>query len=210
MWGRLTDFNFHTSLRPGAPSPPVTTQHPEDLPAVISSTKPTDDCALQPRPTAVDVGGLRNNDASSENTNDTLEPPRPKRQGKSRFATLSTEVDASLAVLYRELESVASIKVQVEDLQNQNTEYLQGMKIRDNNLAVLRRELDNRKAEVEELARLRANTSQRESLQKEIEGLRSKNAQLEADLQVSREQTAAAQELVNDWKGKLSQLISTS
>lgn len=49
-----------------------------------------------------------------------------------------------------------------------------------------------------------------ESLQKEIEGLRSKNAQFEADLQVSREQTAAAQELVNDWKGKLSQLISTS
>jgi outer membrane murein-binding lipoprotein Lpp len=84
------------------------------------------------------------------------------------------------------------------------------MKLRDNTLAVLRRDLDNRRAENEELARLRANTTQYDSLKKEIEDLRSKNAQLEADLQVSRDQTAAAQELVNDWKGKLTQLIGTS
>ena len=77
-------------------------------------------------------------------------------------------------------------------------------------MAVLRRDLDRRRAENEELLRLRADTSQNDPLKKEMEDLRSRNAQLEADLQVSREQTAAAQELVNDWKGKLSQLIGTS
>lgn len=171
---------------------------------------PIDYRALQPRPTVIDLAGSSNNDAPGENNDRNTASPRPRRQRKSRFATLSSEVDASLAVLYRELESVASLKAQIEDLQIQNTQYLQTIKIRDNNIAVLRRDLDNRKAENEELVRLRANTSQHDTLRKEMEDLKSRNAQLEADLQVSREQTAAAQELVNDWKGKLSQLIGTS
>ena len=171
---------------------------------------PIDCRALQPRPAVIDLAGSSNNDAPGENNDRNTASPRPKRQRKSRFATLSSEVDASLAVLYRELESVASLKAQIEDLQIQNTQYLQTIKIRDNNMAVLRRDLDVRKAEYEELVRLRANTSQHDTLRKEMEDLKSRNAQLEADLQVSREQTAAAQELVNDWKGKLSQLIGTS
>ncbi|KAJ5145176.1 hypothetical protein N7448_002568 [Penicillium atrosanguineum] len=171
---------------------------------------PADYRAVQPRAAAIDLAGSSNSNAPSENNDRNTASPRPKRQRKSRFATLSSEVDASLAVLYRELESVASLKAQVEDLQIQNTQYLQTVKIRDNNIAVLRRDLDNRKAENEELARLRANISHHDTLKKKVEDLQSRNAQLEADLQVSREQTAAAQELVNDWKGKLSQLIGTS
>ncbi|KAJ6104569.1 hypothetical protein N7523_010889 [Penicillium sp. IBT 18751x] len=171
---------------------------------------PADYRALQPRLTLSNVATPSNNDASSENGDRNTASPRPKRQRKSRFATLSSEVDASLAVLYRELESVASLKAQIEDLQIQNTQFLQIIKIRDNNMAVLRRDLDSRKAENEELLKLRANTSQHDTLKREMEDLKSRNAQLEAELQVSREQTAAAQELVNDWKGKLSQLIGSS
>ncbi|KAJ5681890.1 uncharacterized protein N7477_001830 [Penicillium maclennaniae] len=171
---------------------------------------PADYRGLQPRPAISNVATPSNNDAPSENGDRNTASPRPKRQRKSRFATLSSEVDASLAVLYRELESVASLKAQIEDLQIQNTQFLQIIKIRDNNMAVLRRDLDSRKAENEELLKLRANTSQHDTLKREMEDLKTRNAQLEADLQVSREQTAAAQELVNDWKGKLSQLIGNS
>lgn len=171
---------------------------------------PADYRALQPQPAVIDLVGQPINNAPNSNSERNIESPRPKRQRKSRFATLSSEVDASLAVLYRELESVASLKAQIEDLQSQNSQYVQIIQIRDINMAALRRDLDNRKAENEELVRLRANTSQNGSLKKELEDLQSRITQLETDLQVSREQTAAAQELVNDWKGKLSQLIGTS
>ncbi|KAJ5613399.1 hypothetical protein N7510_006593 [Penicillium lagena] len=176
----------------------------------VSSPNSTDYRALQPRPAAVDIVSQLNIEAPGESSDHNAGTPRPKRQRKSRFATLPTEVDSSLAVLYRELESVASLKAQVEDLRVQNTQHLQVLKIRDNNIASLRRNLDNRKGEAEELARLRTNKFQYDSLLKEIEELRSKNAQLEADLKVSRERTAAAEEIVNDWKGKLTQLIGTS
>lgn len=188
----------------------VTVQQAQELAGSVSSPNPTDYHALQPQPTTINLIGQSNSDVPNDGSHRNTETSRPKRQRKSRFATLPSEVDASLAVLYRELESVASLKTQVEDLQIQNIQYLQGIKIRDNNLAVLRRDLENRKAENEELARLRANTSEHDSLKAELEELRSKNAQLEADLQVAREQTATAQELVNDWKGKLTQLIGIS
>ena len=75
----------------------------------------TDYRALQPRTAILDLAGSINNDVPSETSDRNTASPRPKRQRKSRFATLSNEVDASLAVLYRELESVASLKAQIED-----------------------------------------------------------------------------------------------
>lgn len=200
------------TLGPDAQRQFINVQQAQEIAGNVPSPNPTDYRSLQPRPAAVDLVSQSNNDASSDlqHSDHNTGTPRPKRQRKSRFATLSSEVDASLAVLYRELESVTFLKAQVEDLQIQNTQYVQSMKLRDNTLAVLRRDLDNQRAENEELARLRANTTLYDSLKKELEDLRSKNAQLEADLQVSRDQTAAAQELVNDWKGKLTQLIGTS
>jgi predicted RNase H-like nuclease (RuvC/YqgF family) len=190
---------------------PAGTASAKNAPTSSAQTpSPADYRALQPRPAVIDLVGQPNNHAPDSNSERNIESPRPKRQRKSRFATLSSEVDASLAVLYRELESVASLKAQIEDLQIQNSQYIQIIQIRDNNMAVLRRELDNQRAENEELVRLRVNTSQNDSLKKELEDLQSRIAQLDTDLQVSKGQTAAAEELVNDWKGKLSQLIGSS
>lgn len=153
---------------------------------------------------------LSNDDLPNENTNSKPDPPRPQRKRKSRFTTLSSDVDASLSVLYRELESTASLKIQVEDLQSQNLDLLQCVKIRDNTLVALRRDLQSRKSADEELERLRASASSSDSQKKKFEELEAQNAQLRAELQASREETAMAQELVNDWKGKLAQLLNTS
>ncbi|KAL2812999.1 hypothetical protein BJX63DRAFT_395398 [Aspergillus granulosus] len=136
-------------------------------------------------------------------------PPAPKRQRKSRFATLPHEVEASLSVLYRELESVTSLRLQIEELQSQNSQQMQQIKLRENFIAILRRDLEQSQAADVELARLRASISQQGAIQKEVEELRAENVALEAELKKSRAETATAQELVKTWKGKLTQLLDT-
>lgn len=137
------------------------------------------------------------------------ESSAPKRKRKSRFATLSSEVDESLSVLYRELESITSLKMQIIDLRNESIHQNQMIRLRDNKIAILERDLQQRKSAENELAELRANNSQHESIKTELEALRVKVAALESELQESRNETATAQDLVNDWKGKLAQLLNT-
>ncbi|KAL2785096.1 hypothetical protein BJX66DRAFT_315527 [Aspergillus keveii] len=137
------------------------------------------------------------------------ETPTQKRQRKSRFATLSNEVEGALSVLYRELESVTSLKLQIEELQSQKRQDTQLIKLRDNDIAIMRRDLEQRRSAVLELAQLRASMSQSGELKREVDELRVRNAVLEKELEESRAQTAAAREMVNTWKGKLSQLLNT-
>jgi hypothetical protein len=137
------------------------------------------------------------------------ETPMQKRQRKSRFATLSNEVEGALSVLYRELESVTSLKLQIEELQSQKRQDAQLIKLRDNDIAIMRRDLEQRRSAVLELAQLRASMSQSGELKREVDELRVRNAVLEKELEESRAQTAAAREMVNTWKGKLSQLLDT-
>jgi chromosome segregation ATPase len=135
------------------------------------------------------------------------ETPTQKRQRKSRFATLSNEVEGALSVLYRELESVTSLKLQIEELQSQKRQDAQLIKLRDNDIAIMRRDLEQRRSAVLELAQLRASMSQSGDLKREVDELRARNAVLEKELEESKAQTAAAREMVNTWKGKLSQLL---
>jgi DNA repair ATPase RecN len=144
--------------------------------------------------------------ADSEPSTDT---PTTKRQRKSRFATLSNEVEGALSVLYRELESVTSLKLQIEELQSQKRQDAQLIKLRDNDIAIMRRDLEQRRSAVLELAQLRASMSHSGDLKREVEELRARNAVLERELSESRKETAAAQDLVITWKGKLSQLLDT-
>ncbi|KAL2843620.1 hypothetical protein BJX68DRAFT_270115 [Aspergillus pseudodeflectus] len=136
-----------------------------------------------------------------------IETPTQKRQRKSRFATLSNEVEGALSVLYRELESVTSLKLQIEELQSQKRQDAQLIKLRDNDIAIMRRDLEQRRSAVLELAQLRASMSQSGDLKREVDELRARNAVLEKELEESKAQTAAAREMVNTWKGKLSQLL---
>jgi hypothetical protein len=122
----------------------------------------------------------------------TAEPRR--RQRKSRYSTLSGEVDLSLATIYRELESVASLRSQIEYLRDANAQQTQNIRIHEQNQQAMRKELET----------LRANATNSASATRELNELREKNASLEAELQISREQTAAAKEL----KQRLAQLLN--
>ncbi|KAL4814365.1 hypothetical protein BDW67DRAFT_165918, partial [Aspergillus spinulosporus] len=143
-----------------------------------------------------------------EDNNPDAEAPQPKRQRTSRFVTLPSDVDASLGVIYRELESVASLKLQLQELQYRDRQSAQMIKLRDNSIAILRRDLEKYRTDDSELARLRDNAAQFDKMKKEMDELKRKNEILEAELRKSREETATAQSLVNDWKGKLAQLLN--
>ncbi|RDH35855.1 hypothetical protein BDQ94DRAFT_158039 [Aspergillus welwitschiae] len=142
-----------------------------------------------------------------EATDDIGTPQRPRRQSKSRYANLPTEVDTALSVLYRELESNESLRREVEELHSENTKYNQTIRIRDLSIIALRRELDYRRSSEQEMEILRATATQLENAKKEIQELRARNEALNAELQTSRHETTEAQALVQDWKAKLSQLI---
>ncbi|PYH67874.1 PHD finger protein [Aspergillus vadensis CBS 113365] len=142
-----------------------------------------------------------------EATEDNVTSQRPRRQRKSRYTNLPTEVDTALSVLYRELESNESLKREVEELRNENTKCNQSIRIRDLSIIALRRELDYRRSSHQEMETLRATATQLENAKKEIQELRARNEALSMELQTSREETAEAQALVRDWKAKLSQLI---
>ncbi|GLA18424.1 hypothetical protein AnigIFM62618_006068 [Aspergillus niger] len=142
-----------------------------------------------------------------EATDDIGTPQRPRRQRKSRYTNLPTEVDTALSVLYRELESNESLRREVEELRSENTKYNQTIRIRDLSIIALRRELDYRRSSEQEMETLRATATQLENAKKEIQELRARNEALNAELQTSRHETTEAQALVRDWKAKLSQLI---
>lgn len=118
-----------------------------------------------------------------------------RRGRKSRYSTLPSNVDASLSVIYQELESIAMLRAEIEELRTQNTQYAQTMKIHEQTQVALRRDLRT----------LQENATHSESTTREISELRERNAALEADLLVSKEQTAAAKEL----KERLAQLLNT-
>ncbi|KAL4982981.1 hypothetical protein BDW68DRAFT_43541, partial [Aspergillus falconensis] len=185
---------------PQAPFIPQPPQEPsENVPLRNSSERTPHPPALNTRPTS-----LQHN----EDDDPGIEAPRPKRQRTSRFVTLSSDVDASLGVIYRELESVASLKLQIEELQNRDRQSAQMIKLRDNSIAILRRDLEKYRADDSELARLRENAARYDEVKKEVDELKRKNEMLEAELRKSREDAATAQGLVDNWKGKLAQLLN--
>ncbi|KAJ5941270.1 hypothetical protein N7516_001438 [Penicillium verrucosum] len=114
------------------------------------------------------------------------ESPQGNRCGrKSWYNTLPSNVDASLSVIYQELESIAMLRGEIEELRIQNTQCAQTIKIQEQTQVALRRDLGT----------LQENATNSESTIKEISELRERNAALETELLVSKEETDAAKEL---------------
>ncbi|KAB8259455.1 hypothetical protein BDV32DRAFT_150336 [Aspergillus pseudonomiae] len=127
-------------------------------------------------------------------------PPAPRGR-KSRFATLSSEVEASPSLIYRELESATLLKRQIERLQEENSRYQQITKIRDQDLIDLRREIGNPRVWDGELQSLKAKAGQDNTALKELNESRAEN------LKAAKEETAKANAALDEWKGKLARLM---
>lgn len=151
---------------------------------------------------------------------ETRAPPPPSSQSpsvplvdsharKSRFATLSSEIDSALWVLYRELESANSLRQQIAELEAQITKLRQDVSIRDNQLILSRRAAEAGRVPQAEIDKLRAEAARGESAVREAEALRARNEVLEKELREARAETESMSGTLNEWKGKLINLIGS-
>uniref|UniRef100_A0A093VHM5 PHD finger protein 21A n=1 Tax=Talaromyces marneffei PM1 TaxID=1077442 RepID=A0A093VHM5_TALMA len=136
---------------------------------------------------------------------------------KSKFATLSSEVDSALWVLYRELESVTSLRQQIGELESEIVKLRQDVSIRDNQLILSRRSMSSAHNNTNtgmpggisqaEIDRLRVQAAKVEELTRQAESMRAKNEALEKELKDAKAESAAKDEMLNEWKGRLVSLI---
>ncbi|PWY94073.1 hypothetical protein BO94DRAFT_510192 [Aspergillus sclerotioniger CBS 115572] len=196
----------NTSTRP---SPHLDTAPPDRQPGTfpIHGHKSSDEQAVQAPEMIPDIS-LDNHDTIENDNTPGPSGPVARRPRKSRYTSLPSDVDASLNVLYRELELNSTLKLQIEELCRENARHIQTVKIRDLSMMALRRELENRRCSDQEHEKLRETAVQLEDAKKEIRELRARNEALEAELQTSKEAGEEAKALVDDWKGKLSQLLN--
>ncbi|KAF5016136.1 hypothetical protein F66182_12284, partial [Fusarium sp. NRRL 66182] len=120
---------------------------------------------------------------------------------KSKFATLSSEVDSALWVLYRELESVTSLRQRIGELESEIVKLRQDVSIRDNQLILSRRSISaahnsNNNGmpggiSQAEIDRLRVQAAKVDEVTRQAESLRAKNEALERELTDAKAESAA-------------------
>lgn len=133
---------------------------------------------------------------------------------KSRFATLSSEVDSALWVLYRELESVTSFRQRISELEAEIVKLRQDVSIRDNQIILSRRSLPPSNSlpggvSQAEIDRLRVQAAKADEAMREVELVRANNDALKKELEDARAESAAKDKTLNEWKNRLASLIGT-
>jgi chromosome segregation ATPase len=112
-------------------------------------------------------------------------------------------VEDSISVIYRELESVQSLRKEVEQLSEEKDRLMQGIRIRDHDISYLNRQLESRPLDTE-VQRLREHAKRLDGI---VRDLREENAALKTYVRTAEEQAAAANEALNEWKGRLATLM---
>lgn len=127
---------------------------------------------------------------------------------KSRYTTLPTDVDAALRLLYAELETAHELRHKVGDVESQVAQMQRELQLRNSELAVARRAADVGRVSASEMEQLRAQAALGETAVEEAAGLRAENRSLRAELEVSREKLVESERALEEWKRKLSALMS--
>lgn len=122
-------------------------------------------------------------DKSRQNAN-----ARAPTTRKSRYATLSTDIDSALRVLYCELETTAQLRDQVSNLEGQVSHLRQELGVREKELLLAKQSLYLARSSESELARLRAEALARQSAVDEVVSLRAEKLDLEEKLKSSEAQ----------------------
>ncbi|KAK1640121.1 hypothetical protein BDP81DRAFT_469013 [Colletotrichum phormii] len=127
---------------------------------------------------------------------------------KSRYTTLPTDVDAALRLLYAELETAHELRHKVGDVEGQVAQMQRELHLRNSELAVARRAADVSRVSATEMEQLRERASLGETAIAEAVELRAENRMLRAELETSREKLAESNRALEEWKRKLSALMS--
>lgn len=159
--------------------------------------------------------GLRQNHQVMDTFDQPQEPVRGRgRHRKSRSSTLDDDVDASLGVIYRKLESIPALKERIKGLESSNSYYrtlsetcwsnsemsYELIEMQNEVIALLKGKLESQRPSdtTEKLKKANA----------ELKDLREQRNALQAELRASRDEARNATEMMNEWKGKLAQLLN--
>ncbi|KAH8424851.1 uncharacterized protein LDX57_002595 [Aspergillus melleus] len=126
---------------------------------------------------------------------------------KSRFDTLSPQVESALWVLYRELESVPLAQRRIANLENEMAQLRQEVRIQRNEIELTRASGSQVRVLREEVQRLKMELASRDAAVEEAEGLKARNSDLEVELGRSRAEVEESARTLAEWKKKLSSLI---
>ncbi|KAL2879185.1 hypothetical protein SGCOL_005610 [Colletotrichum sp. CLE4] len=127
---------------------------------------------------------------------------------KSRYTTLPTDVDAALRLLYAQLETAHELRHKVGDVEGQVAQMQRELHLRNSELAVARRAADVSRVSATEMEQLRERVSLGETAIAEAVELRAENRMLRAELETSREKLTESNRALEEWKRKLSALMS--
>ncbi|KAL4873105.1 hypothetical protein BDV12DRAFT_160394 [Aspergillus spectabilis] len=186
----------------------------DTIPAARSSAHRPAPPTVEPRPTqsiplqattrtqqltsTANEGVRRGPKIATSNTAPTLFGSR-----KSRYNTLSEDVESALAVLYRELEKIPFLDQKIEELESEVSRLDQEVRIQRNELALSHRI----SVSATELQRLRSEAAGRQAAVDEAARLAARNQELESHIAELREQSTKSNQSLQGLKQKLSTLI---
>ncbi|PLB55518.1 hypothetical protein P170DRAFT_506100 [Aspergillus steynii IBT 23096] len=168
--------------------------------------------------TMQDASSARQSNSGSREVEASVEKEKEKEKEKhtdasrrrSRFDTLSPQVESALWVLYRELESVPLSQRRIANLENEMAQLRQEVRIQKNEIELGRASGSQVRSLQEEVRRLKAELEGRQTSVEELEALKTRNRELEGDVERSRDEVAESARTLAEWKKKLSSLIGDS
>ncbi|KXH37211.1 hypothetical protein CNYM01_09076 [Colletotrichum nymphaeae SA-01] len=175
----------------------------ETAAAPSSSTTRTRITPLPPPTTSTTAANSRDDPPRASSS--TARAPAAR---KSRYTTLPTDVDAALRLLYAELETAHELRHKVGDVEGQVAQMQRELQLRNSELALARRAADVGRVSASEMEQLRAQAALGEKAVAEADGLRAENRTLRAELEASRERLVESERALEEWKRKLSALMS--
>ncbi|KAK1731309.1 uncharacterized protein BDZ83DRAFT_598727 [Colletotrichum acutatum] len=172
--------------------------------APSSSTTHTENTPLPP-PATTTAAAATSRGEPPRSSSSTQRAPAAR---KSRYTTLPTDVDAALRLLYAELETAHELRHKVGDVEGQVAQMQRELHLRNSELALARRAADVGRVSASEMEQLRAQAALGQKAVEEADGLRAENRTLRAELAVSRERLVDSERALEEWKRKLSALMS--
>lgn len=135
------------------------------------------------------------------------ESPGRSASRRSRFSTLSKDVDSALWVLYCELEQIPLLHQKISDLETEAAGLRQELRMRQNELALTKVMAEKARVAEVEISRLRTEIANNQTGTNEVEMLRARNQELESHLAASRREVENSMKTLGEWKQKLSSML---
>ncbi|KAJ5261175.1 hypothetical protein N7478_011770 [Penicillium angulare] len=156
-------------------------------------------------PVSHPVTGLADS-GSSQQTKPGASTKKPAAR-KSKFTTLSNDVDSALRVLYSELETIQLLRQQVSNLQFDNTRLHQDLSICRNEVALARGGIEKSRHLEAEVMRLKATIADQHKETHDTEVLKKENEGLKSEVETIQKQLEDSNKTLAEWKNKLLNLV---